>query len=64
MRKICIVSGGSGGLGLAIAGLLVKAGKDVLILGRNSEKLSRAVKSLNRIRGTRTYQYYGVQCRQ
>ena len=49
MRKICIVSGGSGGLGLAIAGLLVKAGKDVLILGRNSEKLSRAAKSLNRI---------------
>ena len=49
MRKICIVSGGSGGLGLAIAGLLVKAGKDVLILGRNSEKLSRAARSLNRI---------------
>ena len=49
MRKICIVSGGSGGLGLAIAGLLVKAGKNVLILGRNSEKLSRAAKSLNRV---------------
>ncbi len=40
MRKICIVSGGSAGLGLAIAGLLVKEGKDVLILGRNNEKLT------------------------
>ena len=49
MRKICIVSGGSGGLGLAIAGLLVKAGKDVLILGRNSDKLTKAAKLISRI---------------
>ena len=49
MRKICIVSGGSGGLGLAIAGFLVKAGKDVLILGRNNEKLTKAAKALSRI---------------
>jgi len=49
MRKICIVSGGSGGLGLAIAELLVKAGKDVLILGRNDEKLVKAAKKISRI---------------
>lgn len=49
MKKICIVSGGSGGLGLAIAELLVKAGKNVLILGRNNEKLVKAAKKLGRI---------------
>lgn len=33
MKKISIISGGSGGLGLEIADLLVKSGKNVLILG-------------------------------
>jgi short-subunit dehydrogenase len=42
MKKISIVSGGSGGLGLEIAELLVKAGRNVLILGRNYEKLKKA----------------------
>lgn len=49
MRKICIVSGGSGGLGLAIAELLVKTGKEVLILGRNNEKLVKAAKKISRL---------------
>ena len=49
MRKISVISGGSGGLGLAIAELLVKAGKSVLILGRDSEKLTRAAKKLTRL---------------
>jgi len=49
MKKICVVSGGSGGLGLAIAAFLLKSGKDVLILGRNGEKLNRAAKRLGRI---------------
>ncbi len=49
MQKICIVSGGSGGLGLAIAELLVKAGKDVLILGRHNDKLVKAAKKLGRL---------------
>ena len=48
MKKISVVSGGSSGLGFAIAELLVKAGKDILILGRNSEKLSEAAKKLTR----------------
>lgn len=48
MRKISIVSGGSGGLGLAIAELLVKSGKDVLILGRNNEKLTKSARTINR----------------
>jgi len=49
MKKISIISGGSGGLGLAIAELLVESGKDVLILGRNIEKLTGAARKLNRI---------------
>lgn len=48
MKKISIISGGSSGLGLAIATLLIKAGKDILILGRDSEKLTSAAKILNR----------------
>lgn len=34
-------------MGLAIAEILVKRGKDVLILGRNSEKLSKAARRLS-----------------
>lgn len=49
MKKISIVSGGSEGLGLAIAESLLRSGKDVLILGRNCEKLNRAAKKLARI---------------
>lgn len=47
MRKISIVSGGSSGLGLAMAELLVKTGKKVLILGRNAERLDKALTRLN-----------------
>ena len=42
MKKISIVSGGTSGLGLEIANLIVKSGKNVLILGRNSDKLADA----------------------
>ncbi len=48
MKKISVISGGSGGLGLEIADLLQKQGKNVLILGRNSEKLERAATRLNK----------------
>jgi uncharacterized protein len=49
MKKISIVSGGSEGLGLALAESLLRSGKDVLILGRDFEKLNRAAKKLGRI---------------
>jgi len=49
MKKIIIITGGSGGLGLAIAEQLVRSGRDVLILGRKSEKLDRAARKLNSI---------------
>lgn len=51
MKKVSIVSGGSGGLGLEIAELLIEAGKHVIILGRNSERLGQAMHRLSRIRG-------------
>ncbi len=48
MKKISLISGGSGGLGLEIADLLVRSGKSVLILGRSSEKLSDALMRLKK----------------
>jgi uncharacterized protein len=42
MKKISVISGGASGLGLEIASLLIKSGKNVLILGRNVEKLKAA----------------------
>jgi pyruvate/2-oxoglutarate dehydrogenase complex dihydrolipoamide dehydrogenase (E3) component len=42
MRKISVISGGSGGLGLEIADLLIKSGNNVLVLGRNIKKLCEA----------------------
>jgi short-subunit dehydrogenase len=42
MTKISLISGGTSGLGLEIAELLVKSGKSVIILGRNSDKLLEA----------------------
>jgi short-subunit dehydrogenase len=53
MKKISVISGGTSGLGLEIATLLVKSGKNVLILGRNQEKLtvasSRLKKASNKV---------------
>jgi uncharacterized protein len=52
MKKISVISGGSGGLGLAIAEILIKSGKNILILGRNESKLTRAAKKLSRLADT------------
>ncbi len=49
MKKISVVSGGTSGLGLEIAILLNKSGKNVLILGRNSEKLAEASSRLKKV---------------
>jgi uncharacterized protein len=48
MKKISVISGGTSGLGLEIADLLVKSGKNVLILGRNKEKLASAAARLKK----------------
>jgi uncharacterized protein len=50
MTKVCVISGGSDGLGLSIAQKLLNEGKKVVILGRNSDKLSQA--SVNLRTGT------------
>ena len=42
MKKISVISGGTSGLGLEITCLLAKAGKNVMILGRNSDKIASA----------------------
>lgn len=52
MKKISIITGGASGLGLALAELLLKKGKDVLILGRNNEKLSKAARRLSLVSET------------
>ncbi len=49
MKKISIVSGGTSGLGLEIASLLIKSGKNVIILGRNVEKLNEAASRLKKV---------------
>ena len=49
MRKISVISGGTSGLGFEIANLLIRSGKSVLILGRNSEKLEAASSRLKKV---------------
>jgi uncharacterized protein len=49
MKKICVISGGASGLGLALAENILKSGKNVLILGRHGETLVKAAKKLNRM---------------
>jgi uncharacterized protein len=47
-KKISLISGGASGLGLEIADILVKSGKNVLILGRNGNKLNEASEMLKK----------------
>jgi uncharacterized protein len=47
MKKTCIISGGSSGLGLEISDLLLRKGKNIIILGRNKEQLEIALARLN-----------------
>jgi short-subunit dehydrogenase len=42
MTKVCVISGGSSGLGFSLANVLLKAGKNIIILGRDTEKLIQA----------------------
>jgi uncharacterized protein len=51
MEKISVISGGTSGLGLEIAGLLVKSGKNVLILGRHGDRLALASERLKKAAG-------------
>ena len=51
MKKISVISGGSSGLGLEIADLFLRSGKNVLILGRNREKIASATSRLKKNAG-------------
>ena len=42
MLKISLISGGTSGLGFEIASLLLKSGKNVIVLGRNIDKIHSA----------------------
>lgn len=42
MTKVSLISGGSSGLGFALANFLLKAGKNIIILGRDTERLIQA----------------------
>ncbi len=49
--QVAIVTGGNGGIGLAYAKGLVKAGAKVSIWGRNQDKNAQAVEALERLGG-------------
>lgn len=48
-KKISVISGGSSGLGLELAELLVKSGRNTIILGRSIDRLSDAINRLTRV---------------
>ncbi|MEP0134402.1 MAG: SDR family NAD(P)-dependent oxidoreductase [Eudoraea sp.] len=50
--KVCIVTGGNGGIGLAYAKGLLKAGAQVAIWGRSAEKNKTALQALDTLGGT------------
>jgi len=60
MTKVCVISGGSGGLGFSLASKLLKEGKNVIILGRDTEKLMKAVELLQT--GLEYYRVTPVVC--
>lgn len=45
--KYAVITGGSSGIGLAIAHSMLNAGANIIIVGRNSERLDKAVRDLS-----------------
>jgi uncharacterized protein len=60
MTKVCIISGGSSGLGFSLAAKLLRNGMNVIILGRDSEKLIQAAEWLQT--GLEYYRVTPVVC--
>lgn len=60
MNKITIISGGTSGLGLQLAMKMMRSGRNVLILGRDKNRLNDALKYLTaeNVSGTIS----GIQC--
>jgi short-subunit dehydrogenase len=51
MKKVSLISGGTSGLGLEIAKLLLLSGKNVIVLGRTIEKIAPASEALKKVAG-------------
>jgi short-subunit dehydrogenase len=60
MTKVCVISGGSSGLGFSLATKLLRNGMNVVILGRDSEKLIQAAEWLQT--GLEYYRVTPVAC--
>ena len=48
--EFALITGGSSGIGFALAKQLVERGVDVLIVARNEERLEKAKEALNGVR--------------
>ena len=59
-NNFVIVTGGSSGLGFELSKHLVKNGKNVIIIGRNKEKLKITKSELNRINSNLTVLEYSL----
>jgi short-subunit dehydrogenase len=57
-KKISIISGGASGLGLEIADILVRSGKNVFLLSRNGEKLKEAESRLRKSAGNNSIETF------
>ena len=51
MKKVCVITGGGSGMGLATAKLVCKAGYYTILVGRTASKLEKAVADLRRAGG-------------
>lgn len=49
-NQVALITGGSSGIGLALARTLAETGAQVFLAGRNTERLSRAVASLEKVK--------------
>ena len=58
MKKVALITGGSSGLGYALAELLGKQGYTIVILARNQEKINKAVSTL----GAMNITAKGISC--
>ena len=47
MKKVCVITGGGSGMGLAAAKLVSEAGYYTLLVGRTASKLEKAVADLH-----------------
>jgi NADP-dependent 3-hydroxy acid dehydrogenase YdfG len=50
-EKLVLITGGSSGIGFALAEVLVKMGSNVFIVARREDDLKRVVSELNTLKG-------------